>query len=132
MTRAEELQQRLDFIAPQCKKIWDEYMNKALENIPYNVAWKWYKNQPVIQEEERLENELRRIKEAEYEPIPDYGDHMTFNEFVGMCKSGGFIDDDGEGCYATKDKMTNISVYPSDIRSGNYRTDFTHVVWFNK
>ena len=51
-----------------------------------------------------------------------------------MCKGGGFIDYDGFGVYADKEKKmkTNIKLYPSDITSGKYRKDFTHVIWYNR
>jgi hypothetical protein len=45
---------------------------------------------------------------------------------------GGFIDYDGIGNYATNTQMSNIEIYPSDIKSGTYRKDFTHIVWFNR
>jgi len=85
-----------------------------------------------------------------YSPLPNYGDHMELDHFIACCKSSCFIDSDGSGCYATADKITNITVHPSDI-TGKYsefnfetheyiprtckidiRKEFSHVVWFNK
>jgi hypothetical protein len=66
------------------------------------------------------------------ELIPDYGDHMTLEVFINACKSGGFIDYDGYGQYATETKMSNEIVCPSDIESGNINEKYTHVVWFNR
>lgn len=47
-------------------------------------------------------------------------------------KSGGFIDYDGSGNYARDGKMSNISIYPSDVNRKAIRRDFDTVVWFNK
>ncbi len=36
---------------------------------------------------------------------------------------------------AYKDKMSNIEVYPSDVKKGKFdkkKRDFTHIVWFNR
>lgn len=69
---------------------------------------------------------------VEYEEIPDYGDVFSFEEFQDCCFEYSFIDSDGCGYYATKDKMTNILANPSDIMIGYIREEFSHVVWFNK
>jgi len=66
------------------------------------------------------------------EPIPSYGDHMTLDEFVEICKSGGFVDYDGTGYYATATHMTRERAYPSKIRDGVIDRTYTHVMWFNK
>jgi hypothetical protein len=66
------------------------------------------------------------------EPLPDYGDHMTLQEFIDACKSGCFIDYDGHGYYATATEMSDVLAQPSAIVHGQIRTDFTHVMWFNK
>jgi len=84
------------------------------------------------------------------ELIPNYGDHMTLEQFIGSCKSGCFIDYDGYGYYATKDRMTNIVIRPSHVtgkgstfsmKTGKYRKvkikvnidkSYSHIVWFNR
>jgi hypothetical protein len=68
------------------------------------------------------------------EKLPDYGDHMTIEEFEAACQNGGFIDYDGTGNYATDREMSDIEVSPSDITAKNYKRKplFSHVVWFNK
>ena len=65
-------------------------------------------------------------------PIPDYGDHMTRQEFEEACKGGCFIDDDGHGYYTTQTEMSDHKLYPSDLREGWKYPDMTHMVWFNK
>jgi len=75
------------------------------------------------------------------EPLPDYGDHMTLEEFIDSCEGNCFIDDDGSGCFATATHMTNVRVSPSQVVGGGmdavrkhtrYDPEWTHVVWFNK
>ncbi len=73
----------------------------------------------------------KKIK-ISFKPIPEYGDLMSLDEFIDCCKSGGFIDYDGHGKYAFKDKISDKIVIPSHIIEGNIDKNFTHVVWFNK
>jgi hypothetical protein len=65
-------------------------------------------------------------------PLPDYGDHMTLEEFTRGVKSGCLTDDDGCGNYASATEISNVNVDMWAI--GNDKPDprFTHVVWFNK
>ena len=65
-------------------------------------------------------------------PIPDYGDLMTVQDFIDACESGLFIDYDGHGYYATTDGMSSVMVRPSMIKAGGFVTGWTHVVWFNR
>jgi len=65
-------------------------------------------------------------------PIPEYGDLIEIEEFIDMCEDGGFIDYDGWGNYSNGSEMSDISVCPSDITSGNLQEGWTHVVWFNR
>lgn len=69
---------------------------------------------------------------VEYEPIPDYGDVFTAQEFEATVKDGGSIDYDGHGYYATADRMTNQRAVPSRIKEHGLLPGWTHVVWFNK
>lgn len=76
------------------------------------------------------------------EPIPNYGDHMTIFHFVGLCKSGTLIDDDGSASLATETEMSTEDVETSLFSSDNRTVDeivesyrlqgWTHVVWFNR
>lgn len=100
----------------------------------YPTVHGWIKaNDELYSKLNQLKSQLRLITENyTLSDIPEYGDLITFEDFKEMCESGGFIDYDGSGNYSTKTQMSNIDVYPSDIKSGRYRTDFTHVVWFNR
>lgn len=132
MSILEALKKELEDLEVKKHEVWEKYMGMAEKDIPFTEAWDWYSRQPVIQRYEQVQCEIRKLEEPTYEDIPNYGDHMTMKEFISACKNNFFSDSDGSGYYATKDKMTDIHVYPSDITSGNYRKDFSHVVWFNK
>lgn len=67
-------------------------------------------------------------------PVPDYGDLMTLEDFEANCRCGGFIDYNGTGYYATPTHFDRSKpARPSDISAGCIdRSFFTHVIWFNK
>ena len=64
--------------------------------------------------------------------IPDYGDLMALEEFVECVNSGGFIDYDGTGYYATDKEYSEIEAIPSVIKKGVINKKFSHVLWFNR
>jgi hypothetical protein len=77
----------------------------------------------------------RKKKPPKFEPIPDYGDHMTWDDFVGAVRTGGFIDYDGHGNLATATECSDKNIVPSQItRPSGYNKPswVTHVVWYNK
>lgn len=80
----------------------------------------------------RLDQELRMIKDYELSDIPEYGDLMSLQSFIDTVNDGFFIDYDGSGNYCIDGKMTDISVYPSDVKAGKIRREFDKVVWFNR
>lgn len=77
------------------------------------------------------ERRLLLIPTLEQE-IPNYGHLMSLKEFIKDVKSGGFIDYDGYGYYSTETKMSNITIYPSDVDNNSLRKDFVYIVWFNR
>ena len=64
--------------------------------------------------------------------IPDYGDHMTLEDFVSNVDNGLFTDDDGHGYYANVKQISTERVIPSDVIEHKLLEGWTHVVWFNK
>jgi hypothetical protein len=71
--------------------------------------------------------EVKLDKEIEKD---DY--HVTLEEWKESCECGMFIDDDGWGDLATKDKCSNITVYPSIRNIMQFPEWATHVVWYNR
>lgn len=70
--------------------------------------------------------------EMDFEPLPDYGDRFTMDEFKDAVDCGGFIDSDGCGNFTYSGKMTSVPAYPSDVKAGMDLSRFDGVVWFNK
>ena len=70
----------------------------------------------------------------EMNPLPDYGDLMTWEDFESTCKGGAFIDTDGSGYMAIEHAESTIPIRPSQIvREANCRPKWaTHVMWYNK
>jgi len=84
---------------------------------------------------DRLTEVTRRrrfIMPYELSEIPSYGNVMSLDDFLENVKCGGFIDYDGHGKYIKDDQMTNISVYPSDLKNNRIRKEFTDIIWFNR
>lgn len=108
--------------------------DKKWESVPPGLNIKEFEEffEPEISTLSNLKRKIRLVRSYVLEVIPDYGDLMTMEDFVGAVHGGGFIDSDGGGNYATVDKMSDISIRPSDVNAETYRHDFTHVVWFNK
>jgi len=63
-------------------------------------------------------------------PLTDYGDLMSVNEWKRCVRLGGFIDYDGFG-HAVKDNlMTKEQYYPSQMNE--VPKDATHIMWYNR
>lgn len=62
------------------------------------------------------------------EKIPEYADLMTIDEWKSSVACGGFIPYDGDGHWATADKMDDSS----DVWVGEEPKWATHVAWFNR
>jgi len=80
----------------------------------------------------KLDAEKRMTMPYKLQDIPKYGDRMTLKDFIECVNDGGFIDFDGSGNYVIDDKMTDIDIYPSDVKRKAIRNEFTEIIWFNK
>jgi hypothetical protein len=74
------------------------------------------------------------IIQVKMKPLPDYGEHMTREEFLGAVETNFFFDYDGDGQYATATEMSDVRIWPSKVRTDGSGWDerFTHIVWFNR
>jgi hypothetical protein len=88
--------------------------------------------EPYSKKVEKLSQEKRLLKVPTFKDLPNYGHTMSIDEFIECCKSGGFIDYDGYGKYVKNNKMSDITIYPSDIKADKYRKDFNQIIWFNR
>lgn len=77
-------------------------------------------------------NEVTTV--IKWRDLPNFGDHMTIQDFKDCVASGGFIPDDGTGRYATADKQSDVYVdFDEDEIDKHIEAGiFTHVMWFNK
>jgi hypothetical protein len=120
----EELEKKMDELDDAIHELWD--------SVTDDESWKRYKESPLHTEYRKLSQQYRKIRDYKLEEkVPSYGDHMTLKKFVDSCLGGGFCNSDGFGNYATKEMMSDVEVYPSDIIAGVYRDDFDYVVWLN-
>ena len=111
------------------RTIWDTC---AREGLSYEEML--YRSQDIRKRLQRLSAQMRYIQEpsVKYEKNVK-GDRYPIEDFKEMCKSGVLSNSDGFGVYATKKSVSDVEIYPSDVTEDELvRTDFTHVVWFNK
>jgi hypothetical protein len=127
---------KLKEIQEQLKLARKEY-NGVIDTLIFDANYSFKKMEEDLRPyTEKVEN-LSRLYRLQcpitkLTEIPEYGNAMSLDEFIGHCKSGGFIDYDGYGNYCTEDKMTDITILPSDIKAGMYRNDFEKIIWFNR
>jgi hypothetical protein len=105
--------------------VWDDKNPNLMKDFQ-KVASK------QVKKYSKLSNLKRLHKKPTYDELPDYGDVMSLEEFVECCNCGGFIDYDGSGNYVKDGKISDISIYPSDVTKYKIREDFDTIIWFNK
>ncbi len=100
----------------------------------YSKSWEAYckMREPEKSQLQELDRQLRLIKPITLRPLSKSGDVMSLENFIENVKCGGFIDYDGFGMYIKDDQMTDIDIYPSDVKANSIRTEFTKIIWFNK
>lgn len=119
----EVLKERLVKLDDKVDELWDsatdckDFINRTKE---------------LRSEIKEIKSRMQLIKVPKLSPIRSYGDKMTIRKFVECCKAGRFIDYDGIGYYATDDQESDVFILPSHVAMGLVRTDFTHVIWFNR
>jgi len=113
----------LEKIKEEKDKVWDY-------SKPIQEYWEYIK--PESELAAKLNREKRMIMPYVLSDLPDYGQVMTLRQFIGSVESGGFIDYDGSGNYIINGKMTNIDIYPSDVKHKSIRKEFKKIIWFNR
>jgi hypothetical protein len=125
--RIEEINKNIDFLRFIVKS--------KMENFDFNKPYEEFSN--LVKDEQNkimeLDREKRMIQPYHLtDNISDSGDVMSLSIFINFCKSGCFIDYDGSGFYIKNGKMTNISIYPSDVMCNSIRKEFDTIIWFNR
>lgn len=114
----------------------DDYSNWINGDTPSDFNEYMRQSQKLTDKIQSLSMEIKKLNGPVYESIPDYGNKMSLEDFKSSCLDGCFIDYDGHGYYAMKDKMSDFPIFPSDITDNkminNFEYNFTHVIWFNK
>jgi hypothetical protein len=126
----------IDEIKQELEIARDEY-DKAFKNLPMDENYSFKKMEEDLKPYTDKVSKLSKLYRlncpiTKYREIPTYGDVMSIDDFIGYCKSGGFIDYDGHGNYCTEDKMTDIVILPSDVKVEMVRKDFEKIIWFNR
>lgn len=123
-----QMKREMEKLNAKKKSIMDECTKKGM-------SYEDYQNEvrSIMEEIYFLNKEIRKIQD----PVLVYGKEWkgilhTMDNFIGMSINGDLTDEDGYGYYATDNAKSDIIIYPSDILDDIYRSDFTHVVWFNK
>ena len=108
--------------------------DSVFRNLPEGLDWFGFEKalEPASEKVQEIGRKLRMIKTPRYVKLPTYGDRMKLSHFIDCVKSGGFIDYDGSGNYVKNGKMSDISIYPSDVKNGAVREDFDEIIWFNR
>ena len=124
-----------DELVKEESRLDDEYEKISDECAKEGLSYQEFSNKakPVKEKLYFISKYLRLKKTPSLEYGKEWkGDLYTLEKFISMVRSGGFIDDDGWGYYATETTKSDINIYPSDISENIYRTDFTHIIWFNR
>ena len=138
MTELEKINEELDKIDEIIEKKKSEYLMEWYSKPPENINFEMIEDglDELLSKDVKISNKLnfrrKQLEEPEYSEIK-IGDHMTMEEFKSHCDCGGFIDYDGYGYYATKDKMIiNKVIYPSHFKKNLILEGYDYVVWFNR
>jgi len=133
MTKLEQLHARMqelsDIIDIKREKFFEDPEKAKPENV-----YEYMNELTQIEEAEysKLSRQSRVICDATMHEWSGKGQMMTLNDFVKNVSSGGFIDYDGSGNYSDGIQESDVCILPSDVEVGNYRKDFTHVIWYNR
>lgn len=122
----EELEKELDLLNQEFRKL----QQNEPEDLSYTEYCQYYSsiNKRLL----KNDSAMRMIMIPEYSELSKFGDVMSLNNFIKICKSGGFVDSDGNGLYIKDGMQSNIRIHPSDVTNDRIRKDFNQIIWFNK
>lgn len=128
ITKLEKLKQEVVTI--------NEQLSIAINKFDFDKCKSFYDYEdylePYSSKLNELSRKIRMMEDYVLVEIPTYGHIMTLSDFIKDVKCGAFIDYDGSGNYVKDDKMTSITIYPSDVKHRSIRKEFDKIVWFNK
>lgn len=128
------MKRTIEIIEQELDKARDE-SQKHFEKAPPGMDFDEFHEymQAVSSKVSKLSREYRLLKEPVFRE-PDYFDDdiMSLSHFIECVECGGFIDYDGFGCYVRDGKVSDIEIYPSDLKHNSIRKDFDTIVWYNR
>lgn len=87
----------------------------------------------MVKEMRQLDHEIQQEEDDIFEPIPESGDVMSFEDFKKSVETGGFIDYDGYGHYGKNGQMvSNKCIRPSNIKENQVLEGYDTIIWFNR
>ena len=109
----------------------------AIEDDCIKKGLPFEKFEELVHEEATALYMINKYKRLLQDPTVEYGKEwkgeiLTLDKFKAMALDGTLIDNDGIGYYATESAKSDVEIYPSDVKEGLIRDDFSHVIWFNK
>jgi hypothetical protein len=122
----------------QLRKQLDEAVkadSKAFNDAPTGLSYDQFSDymSETSDEVERISREYRLVQTPVFGEEPDAdADVMSIKDFIDCCNDGGFIDYDGFGEYMKDGKLSDITIYPSDVTHNMVRKDFDTIVWYNR
>jgi len=134
INRIEQIKIEIDLIEKEIEEAEKSWDFSKVDPEDFINVWKEYceSMKPYNKKYNSLNRELRTIIDYKLEDLPTYGDVMSLEHFIENVKCGGFIDYDGFGNYVKDGKMSNIEIYPSDVKYNMIRKDFDTIIWFNR
>ena len=102
-------------------KSFNEYQRAVYETAEYSEYYKW-----EVQERLNRKPALRIADEWDLEC------QYKLSEFLELVKCGAITDYDGNGYYGNETEVSDVFIDIDQMREGSYRTDFSHVFWYNK
>jgi hypothetical protein len=128
MNRIEQIEKEIESLEKQLSEKDQEFMDTTNSYEAYSK-----KRAPYTEKIARLDRELRLLLTPEFKrSVEKHDDVMSLESFVECVNSGGFIDYDGFGNYVKDGKISNIEIYPSDVKHNSLRKDFDTIVWYNR
>jgi hypothetical protein len=108
---------------------------EAFHNCPLGLSYEGFQEHmaKTSNEVQRISREYRLIVTPVFGDEPDAdADIMSIEDFIECCNDGGFIDYDGFGKYMKDGKLSDITIYPSDVSHNMVREDFDTIAWYNR
>lgn len=111
---------------------YDEFKNSlSVDNLSYNEYVKLI--DPYLSKINTADRKYRLAKTPIFENMGNHdGLIMDISRFINDVKDGLFIDYDGWGKYIKDDKISDITIHPSDVKYNSVRKDFDKIIWYNR